>query len=111
MAHFVCLRGFGPHADHKLEAAVGGGSPARQRQHDARATAQLSDRWGLMLRGDGSFGDSEGGYNASAIFQYHTGGGLWALGYRYMSVELGTGSGESLDLTLSGPIVGYVFKF
>lgn len=64
-----------------------------------------------MLRGDGSFGDSEGGYNASAIFQYHTGGGLWALGYRYMSVELGTGSGESLDLTLSGPIVGYVFKF
>jgi hypothetical protein len=77
----------------------------------ARYNAKLSDRWGLMLRGDGSFGDTEGGYNASAIFQYQTGGGVWALGYRYMSVELKTGSGESLDLTLSGPIVGYVFRF
>lgn len=77
----------------------------------ARYTAELSDRWGVVLRADASFGETEGGYNASAIFQYHTGSGMWALGYRYLSIELETGSGESLDLTMNGPIVGYAFKF
>ncbi len=77
----------------------------------ARYTAKLTDHWGMTLRGDGSFGDSEGGYSVGAIFQYHTKSGMWALGYRYLTVELQTGSGESLDLTLSGPIVGYAFKF
>ncbi len=65
----------------------------------------------MTLRGDGSFGDSESGYNASTMFQYRTGGGIWALGYRYLTVELETGNGESVDLTVFGPIVGYVFKF
>jgi hypothetical protein len=79
----------------------------------ARYTTRFNDNWGMTLRGDGSFGDTEGGFNTSAIFQYqsHPGGGAWAFGYRYMTIELETGAGESVDLTMSGPIAGYAYKF
>ncbi len=78
----------------------------------ARYTARFNESWGLTLRGDGSFGDTEGGFNTSAILQYRTGGGgSWAFGYRYMAIDLETGSGETVDLVMSGPIVGYVFRF
>ena len=33
----------------------------------ARYTWSLSERWGLTLRGDGSFGDTEGTWNTSAV--------------------------------------------
>ena len=46
-----------------------------------------------------------------AIFQYRTDGGTWVLGYGTMNAELETGSCESVDLSLYGPIVGYLFKF
>lgn len=77
----------------------------------ARYTARFSDHWGMTLRGDGSFGDTEGGYNASAIFQYHTDRGVWAFGYRYMSIDLEQKSGETATLTMLGPVIGYGFKF
>ena len=54
----------------------------------ARYTWALSDRWGLTLRGDGSFGDTEGTWNASAVANYRTAHGAWFFGYRYLNVEL-----------------------
>jgi hypothetical protein len=69
-----------------------------------------SDRWGLTLRGDGSFGGTEGTWNASAIGQYRTGNGAWLFGYRYLSVELDNGPSQT-ELTVMGPIVGYGFIF
>ena len=76
----------------------------------ARYTWELSDRWGLTLRGDGSFGDTEGTWNTSAVVAYRMKHGAWLFGYRYLSVELETGTSNT-ELTLSGPMVGYGFIF
>jgi hypothetical protein len=76
----------------------------------ARYTWAFSERWGLTLRGDGSFGDTEGSWSASAIAQYRTRNGGWLFGYRYLSVELATGD-STTELTLSGPAIGYGFSF
>lgn len=76
----------------------------------ARYTWALSDRWGLTLRGDGSFGGTEGTWNASAVADYRMKRGAWLLGYRYMDVELESG-GNEVDITMNGPMVGYGFKF
>lgn len=76
----------------------------------ARYTWALSDRWGLTVRGDGSLGDTEGTWNGSAVASYRMRRGAWMFGYRYMSVELRIGS-TTTELTMSGPMVGYGFKF
>ena len=76
----------------------------------ARYTWALSDRWGLTLRGDGSFGDTEGTWNASAVANYKMTHGAWLFGYRYLSVELQTGDTDT-ELTLHGPMIGYGFVF
>ena len=62
----------------------------------ARYNANLSERWGMTLRGDGSWGDTDGSVRA------------WQLGYRYLAVELPT-AGQDVDLDLSGPIVAFAF--
>lgn len=76
----------------------------------ARYTWALSERWGLTLRGDGSFGDTEGTWSASAIAQYRTTNGGWLFGYRHLGVEIKTGDSKT-ELTLSGPAIGYGFSF
>ena len=76
----------------------------------ARYTWALSDRWSLTVRGDGSFGDTEGTWNTSAVAAYRMRNGQWIFGYRYLSVELETANSNT-DLTMSGPIVGYGFTF
>ena len=76
----------------------------------ARYTWDLSERWGLTLRGDGSFGDTEGTWNTSAVAQYRTRRGAWLFGYRYMSIEVGT-EDNNTEITMSGPMIGYGFKF
>jgi len=76
----------------------------------ARYTWALSDRWDLTLRGDGSFGDTEGTWNASALVKWQMGYGALLFSYRYLSGELETND-SSIDITLSGPMVGYAFTF
>lgn len=76
----------------------------------ARYTWALTERWSLTLRGDGSFGDTEGTWNASAVAQYRTGNGAWAFGYRHLDVEVAAG-GTDTNITMSGPEVGYAFRF
>jgi hypothetical protein len=75
-----------------------------------RYTFDMSDRWALTLRGDGSWGETDGTWNASAVAQYRTERGAWAFGWRYLNVDLAS-AGTSLDLGLSGPEVGYAFRF
>lgn len=72
----------------------------------ARYTAEISERWAFTVRGDGSFGESDGSYGASVVLQYRAGGGAWAFGYRHLDY-----SSEALDQVLTGPAVGYIFKF
>jgi hypothetical protein len=76
----------------------------------ARYTWAFSERWGLTLRGDGSFGDTEGTWSASAIAQYRTRNGGWFFGYRHLSAEIKTGD-STTEITLTGPAIGYGFVF
>lgn len=76
----------------------------------ARYTWALSPRWALTLRGDGSFGDTDGTWNASAVTQFRTGNGAWAFGYRHLDVEIEAG-GSKTHITMSGPVIGYGFRF
>lgn len=77
----------------------------------ARYIAKLSDKWHLTVRGDVSFGDTEGTYNGSAIFNYQLKKGALILGYRYMAIDLEQGSGETATMTMLGPVIGYARSF
>ena len=74
----------------------------------ARYHARFSDRWGMTLRGDGSWGDTDGSLGASVTFNYRVKWGAWLVGYRYLTVELPT-AGQDVDLELSGPTVAFAF--
>ena len=83
-----------------------------------RFIGRFSDRWNWVLRGDLSFGGTEGTYNGLAAIGYTFGeSGLFSmeLGYRYMSIEVdGTtavGRPTTTELTLSGPVLGLIFIF
>lgn len=76
----------------------------------ARYTWAFSERWRLTLRGDGSFGDTEGTWNASAVAQYRTRNGAWLFGYRHLDVEIQTRTATT-GITMSGVEVGYGFRF
>jgi hypothetical protein len=78
----------------------------------ARYIFPLSDRWTLTLRGDGSWGDTDGTWNASAVALYQMTNGAWAFGWRHLNVELQReGEGTRVDAALDGPLVGYNFQF
>lgn len=76
----------------------------------ARWTHQFNDRWGMTLRGDGSWGDTDGTWNAQILGQYHMTHGSWAFGYRYMDLGFEPGNNH-VSVELSGPVIGYAFRF
>jgi hypothetical protein len=75
----------------------------------ARYSVPLSDNWAFTMRGDTSFGDSEGTFNASGLFAWKLGPGALAFGYRYFTAELESEAGNTLDIDLYGPEIGYAF--
>ena len=84
----------------------------------ARLIGRFADRWHWALRGDYSFGGTEGTYNGLASMGYTFGESrLFTLtaGYRYMSIDIeGTsqrGNPTEADITMSGPLLGFVFNF
>lgn len=89
---------------------IDGGETFNDFMIGARYTWALSDRWGLTVRGDGSFGDTEGTWNTSAVVAYRMKHGAWLFGYRYLAVELETRDSNT-EITMSGPMVGYGFIF
>ena len=81
----------------------------------ARYLHQFGDRWGASIRGDYSFGDSEGTLNLLASVGFRVAGPFaLQLGYRYASieyeeeVELAT---VTTEITLDGPFLGFVFRW
>lgn len=76
----------------------------------ARYAWPLSPRWNLTLRGDASFGQTDGTWSASAMAGYRTGNGAWLFGYRYMEAKLGDDNAD-VKLDLGGPVFGYGFRF
>ena len=75
-----------------------------------RYTWPLSDRWALTLRGDTSFGGTDGTWNASAVASYRTGNGAWLFGYRYLDAKLPS-SDSDINIVMYGPLIGYGFTF
>ena len=75
-----------------------------------RYTWDLAERWGLTVRGDGSFGDTDGTWNAAATVLYRMKHGEWAFGYRHMDIALEPRDNRA-ELILSGVVVGYGFNF
>ncbi|WP_162435793.1 hypothetical protein [Pseudoxanthomonas koreensis] len=76
----------------------------------ARYTWAFPGRWGMAVRGDASWGQTEGTWSASLMGSYRTGNGGWLFGYRYLEGKLGNDNAD-VTLDLSGPVVGYAFRF
>lgn len=81
----------------------------------ARYLHQVNERWDFSLRGDLSFGDTEETLNLLASIGYRF-NELFALqlGYRHTTIEFednARGAAESRDIELTGPFLGFVFRF
>jgi hypothetical protein len=83
-----------------------------------RLIGKFAERWHWGLRGDFSFGGTDGTYNLLAAVGYTFGqSGLFSLdlGYRYMSIDIGGTTRRNLpseaDIVMSGPVLGFVFQF
>lgn len=75
-----------------------------------RYNATLSERWGLTVRADGGWGDTERDYSVSAMLRYKMQKGSWIFGYRYMDLQVAA-SNQVLDLTAQGPVVAFAYGF
>lgn len=82
-----------------------------------RIVGQFSEKWHYKLRADYAGGGTEGTINVLGAVGYSFGKtGLFSidLGYRYLGIELKKESGGSTteaDLTMSGPLIGFIFQF
>ncbi len=73
----------------------------------------LRDRWGLLTRGDVSFGDSEGTWQVEGLVAYTVGKkqqNRILFGYRYKQAEFKDGA-LTTDYAFNGPIAGFAFVF
>lgn len=78
----------------------------------ARYLGEFNPTWGYGLHADGSWGDTDGTLNLSAMLTYKLKSGVIEGGYRYMDVQLPVGNnGGDLDIALSGLVLGYSFVF
>ena len=81
----------------------------------ARYVYRIGDRWDFTVRGDYGFGDSDGTLNLLASVGLRVAGPFGVqLGYRYASIEFEDdvdGIPETVDITLSGSYLGFVFRF
>ena len=82
-----------------------------------RVIGQFNQKWHYKLRADYGTGGTEGTFNGLAAVGYSFGKtGLFSidLGYRYLTMELkddSDGTVTKTDITMSGPIVGFIFSF
>jgi hypothetical protein len=98
------------------------GEPVADRRSDvdytdalvgARYIVPLSERWQLMLRGDASFGDTEGTWLARAQVAYIVGKrrqNRIVFGYEFKEAEYQNGD-LNLDYAFKGPTAGFNFRF
>lgn len=100
------------------------GAPPRRFDDDASVTDvmlgarylhRFNRRWDLTLRGDYSFGDSEGTLNLLASTGFRlTDAFALQLGYRHVELEYedsSSGAVETTEIDLSGAYLGLVFRF
>jgi hypothetical protein len=82
-----------------------------------RVLGLFNERWGYNLRADVGGGGTDGVFTVFGALSYTFGEtGLFSmnLGYRYMTIKNSTVIDETpvdVDITLSGPLVGFIFNF
>lgn len=110
--------------DKTLLFTPGGGGPTQRFDSDSTLTDgyggvrylhRINDNWDMNLRGDYGFSDSEGSLNllASVGYRFNNTFAL-NLGYRHFEIEFEeavTGGVETTDISLSGPFLGFLFRF
>jgi hypothetical protein len=77
----------------------------------ARFIAPLSERWRLTLSGDLSVGDTEGTFSVGAYAGYRMGQHHFIGGYKHLEMDLESGSGRALQVTMTGPVIAYGYRF
>ena len=83
----------------------------------ARLIGKFTEKWHYKLRADVGGGGTDGTFNALGTVGYTFGQtGLFSLdlGYRYMTIEVKSqqnGTRTETDITMSGPLFGFIFKF
>lgn len=82
-----------------------------------RLIGKFTEKWHYKLRADVGGGGTDGTFNALGTVGYTFGEtGLFSLdlGYRYMTMNLKTdqnGTRIETDITMSGPMLGFIFNF
>ena len=83
----------------------------------ARLIGKFTEKWHYKVRADVGGGGTDGTFNALGAVGYTFGQtGLFSLdlGYRYMTIKLENNLDGTLiktDITMSGPVLGFVFNF
>jgi hypothetical protein len=83
----------------------------------ARVVGNFSDKWHYKVRADIGGGGTGGTFNTFGAVGYtfgHTGLFSLDLGYRYLTIKLKNsedGVSTETDITLSGPLLGFIFTF
>jgi hypothetical protein len=82
-----------------------------------RYSAPLGGNWLVIVRGDVGTGDSDLSYNLSGLLGYRFGADdrySLLFGYRHFTVEYEESDGSvpvEVDMTMSGPELGFAFRF
>ncbi len=76
-----------------------------------RYLTPLSDNWRLSFNGDLSFGDTEGTFSLGAYASYVTGQHRFIAGYKHFEMDLESGNGGDLTVTMTGPVLAYGYRF
>ncbi len=77
----------------------------------ARYIAPISDHWRLEFNGDISGGDTEGTFSIAAYAGYRTGQHHLYGGYKHFEMDLESGGGGDLTVTMTGPVIAYGYSF
>jgi hypothetical protein len=76
-----------------------------------RYITPVSDNWRLTFQGDLSFGDTEGTFSLGAYAGYVTGQHHFIAGYKHFEMDLESGNGGDLTVTMTGPVLAYGYRF
>jgi hypothetical protein len=77
----------------------------------ARYIAPISENWRLEFNGDISGGDTEGTFSVAAYASYRMGQHNFYAGYKHFEMDLESGGGGDLTVTLTGPVLAYGYSF
>ena len=76
-----------------------------------RYVAPINDSWRLVFNADLSAGDTEGTWSVAGYGVYRNGPHRFYAGYRHLEAEVEARNTERVDMSFSGPTVGYGFAF